>query len=213
MKGKFIVLEGIDGSGSSTQAELLQEYFLSIGKKSILSPEPSNGVIGKLIREFLKTKNNQISFSNTDKFDLQMAYLFAADRYYHLYNDEDGVNKLIEDGIHVITTRYYFSSLAYNCKTLQEKEIVMALNQNFPQPDLVIYLDLSINIALERLEKREIKEVYETQQKLTIVRENFLDIFSKYNGLFIKIDGSQSPENIHQEIIKYYESNFRKISI
>jgi len=102
MKPKFIVFEGIDGSGTSTQAKLLQEYFLKRGEKAVLSPEPSEGVIGRLIREIMQT--NLISIKDQNKFDQQMAYLFAADRHDHLYNDHDGVFKLIhQEQTHVIT--------------------------------------------------------------------------------------------------------------
>jgi dTMP kinase len=141
MKPKFIVFEGIDGSGTSTQAKLLQEYFFKRGEKAVLSPEPSEGVIGRLIREIMQT--NLISIQDQNKFDRQMAYLFAADRHYHLYNDHDGVFKLIQqEQTHVITTRYYFSSLAYNCNNPEEFAFVRQLNQHFPNPDLVIYIDV-----------------------------------------------------------------------
>ncbi|RMF27248.1 MAG: dTMP kinase, partial [Cyanobacteria bacterium J083] len=80
MKTKlFIVLEGIDGSGTTTQAKLLKEYFSYQNQAVIISPEPSNGPIGHLIREALQ---GRIFFTkNSDKFDEQMAYLFAADRH------------------------------------------------------------------------------------------------------------------------------------
>lgn len=87
-RGYFIVFEGIDGSGSSTQADLLHQYFLSQNQESVLSPEPSNGKIGKLLREFLA---NPPSFLSDDLFEQQMAYLFTADRHFHLYNNVDGV--------------------------------------------------------------------------------------------------------------------------
>ena len=88
MKKQFIVIEGIDGSGKSTQAELLKNYLINKGEKAVISPEPSNGIIGNLIRQALKKR----IFFTTDKnlFDEQMAYLFAADRHDHLYNDIDG---------------------------------------------------------------------------------------------------------------------------
>ena len=79
-------------------------------------------------------------------FDRQMAYLFAADRYYHLFNRVDGVFKLIEqDQTHVITTRYYFSSLAYNCDDPEQHHFVQGLNTHFPAPDWVIYLDIPVD--------------------------------------------------------------------
>ena len=202
MKNLFIVLEGIDGSGTSTQANLLKDYFIKKSEKAVVSPEPSSGVIGKLLREFLSTKD---WFDSQAKFDEQMAYLFAADRHYHLYNNLDGVYKLINQRIHVISTRYYFSSLAYNSKNPEDFQFVWSLNQKFPEPDLVIYIDIPVEVALERISDRSHKEIYETQAKLTQVKQNFESIFATYDGKILKLDGTKSKLAIHQDIIKFLE--------
>jgi dTMP kinase len=201
----FIVFEGIDGSGKTTQAELLQKFLLDRGEQAILSPEPSAGIIGSSIREFALHKKH---FFTTDKsrFDEQMAYLFAADRYYHLYNDVDGVFKLIADGCHVLTTRYYFSSIAYNSETPAQEELVRRLNRDFPNPDVVIYLDIPVKRGLARLDDRTIKEVYETETKLTEVKANYEKIFSTYQGRLLKIDALKSIEEIEREIINFLDS-------
>lgn len=200
MKPLFIVFEGIDGSGTSTQATLLKDYFLRQGSRAIVSPEPSEGIIGKLLRQALQNKNilNQDGY----KFDEQMAYLFAADRHHHLYNNIDGVFKLIEqDKTYVITPRYYFSSLAYNCNTQQEFEFVRNLNKKFPNPDLVIYIELPVNLALERIRDRIVKDVYENANKLSQVKQNYKLIFDNYDGLILKIDGAEARNKIHQKIV------------
>ncbi len=196
----FIVFEGIDGSGSSTQADLLCQYFIKNEQNAILSPEPTSGKIGKLLRELLGNQNN---FANQDLFDQQMAYLFAADRHYHLYNDLDGVQKFINNDTHVITTRYYFSSLAYNAKNESEYEFVSLLNRQFPPPDFLIYFDLPVDIALERIKDRSIKEIYETKEKLVKVRNNFLKIIDEYQHPYLKVDATKNKEEIHQQIIEY----------
>jgi dTMP kinase len=200
-KKLFIVLEGIDGSGTSTQAELLKKYFIAQGEQAIISPEPSAGPIGNLIRDTLKQR---IFFTSDRKlFDEQMAYLFAADRHDHLYNEIDGVFKLISQGFYVISTRYYFSSLAYNCHTPEQFEFVSRLNQNFPNPDLVIYLDLPIEVSLERLQERSLREVYETKAKLTQVRANYQRLFEDYQDSLLIVDGTKSKDFIHQQIIQF----------
>jgi dTMP kinase len=207
MKPLFIVFEGIDGSGTSTQAELLKEYFINRGDRAVVSPEPSNGPVGKLLREALQNKN--IFIKDSQKFDEQMAYLFVADRHYHLYNDLDGVFKLIQqEKIHVITPRYYFSSLAYNCNNQEEFEFVSHLNQKFPNPDLVVYIDLPIKTALERIRDRSCKEVYENETKLLKVRQNYQIIFDNYSKLLFKVDGTENKENINQKIINFMQTNF-----
>jgi len=199
-KNLFIVFEGIDSSGKTTQAELLKNSLIANNERAVISPEPSNGIIGNLIRQALKQR---VVFSkDRDLFDRQMAYLFAADRHDHLYNDVDGVFKLIKDNYHVISTRYYFSSLAYNCDSVEQFEFIQKLNDRFPDPDLTIYIDIPIEVSLERLQERSMQEVYETKTKLTKVREQYQQIFSTYNGKAIAIDGTQNLEKIHQQIVE-----------
>lgn len=207
MKKLFIVLEGIDGSGTSTQASLLKDYFIQKGQKAVISPEPTNGVIGKMIREAMQKK--VIFIKDQQKFDEQMAYLFAADRHYHLYNDVDGVFKLIgQEECHVISTRYYFSSLAYNCHTLEEFNFVRQLNQRFPNPDLVIYIELPVEVSLERLQERKIIDVYENKEKLIQVRNNYQQIFNNYPGLLLKINGKEDIDIVHDKIIQFIKTKF-----
>ncbi|MGL6342272.1 MAG: dTMP kinase [Waterburya sp.] len=205
-KKLFIVFEGIDSSGKTTQAELLKDYLIAIGEKAVISPEPSNGIIGNLIRQALKQR---IIFTQDQAlFDEQMAYLFAADRHDHLYNDFDGVFKLIRDNYHVISTRYYFSSLAYNCETKDKFAFVQKLNARFPNPDLTIYIDIPIEISLARLQSRSLQEIYETKTKLTQVREQYQQIFAQYNDKAIAIDGTQKAQQIHQQIVEFIKTNY-----
>lgn len=200
-KGLFIVFEGIDGSGSSTQASLLKDYFLKQGRKAVLSPEPSEGIIGKLIRETLK---GRILFTEEqEKLDEQLAYLFAADRHDHLYNQFDGVFKLITKGFQVITTRYYFSSLAYNSNTPEDFAFISSLNAKFPAPDLLVYIDIPVEVALERLSQRSSQEIYENRQKLVKVRENYQSIFAQYEETILRVDGTKEQNLIHEEIVDF----------
>ncbi|MEL6909768.1 MAG: dTMP kinase [Cyanobacteria bacterium J06643_13] len=196
----FIVFEGIDSSGKTTQAELLQSYFTANREQAVISPEPSNGIIGNLIRQALKQR---VVFSkDRHLFDQQMAYLFAADRHDHLYNDVDGVFKLIDDNYHVISTRYYFSSLAYNCDTEAQYSFIQKLNDRFPDPDLTIYIDLPLDVSLARLQKRSLQEVYETKAKLAKVIEQYQRVFESYEGRTIVVDGTLNRQSVHQQIVE-----------
>lgn len=205
-KRLFIVFEGIDCSGKSTQAEMLKNYFTTRSEPAVISSEPSNGIIGNLIRQALKKR---IVFSREQNlFDEQMAYLFAADRHDHLYNEIDGVFALIKNNYHVISTRYYFSSLAYNCETPDKFAFIKKLNDRFPNPDLTIYLDLPIEVSLARLKERSLKEVYETKNKLTKVRSQYQQIFAEYDGQAISIDGTQKTQQIQEQILEFIHANF-----
>ena len=159
-----------------------------------------------MIRQALKQR---IVFSrDRDLFDEQMAYLFAADRHDHLYNDIDGVFKLIEDNYNVISTRYYFSSLAYNCENKEKFSFIQKLNDRFPNPDLTIYIDIPIEISLKRLQERSLKEVYETQDKLTKVRKQYQQIFADYQEKLIAIDGTKDIQKIHRQIVDFINAEF-----
>lgn len=205
MEKLFIVFEGIDGSGSTTQAELLKDYFMEKLIKAVVTSEPSNGPIGHLIKESMKgrvyfTKDNK-------KFDQQMAYLFAADRHDHLYNQVDGIYRLIEKGYIVISTRYYFSSLAYHCDNDSDFEFVKNINEKFPDPDLMIYLDNTVELSLERMKHRSFCDEYENEYKLRQVKNNYKKIISEYDGLVLQVDSSNTKEYIHSDIVRFIETN------
>lgn len=198
-KGKFIVFEGLDGSGTSTQSQLLQNVLLEKGEKVHLTCEPSPGPIGNMIRQAMQ---GRILFSKQDdEFDRQMAYLFAADRYDHLNNPVDGVLKLVNEGFYVISTRYFFSSLAYHVTDDDSSQLVERLNSDFPNPDLLIYLDNPVESSIKRLNSRTVLDKYEEESKLTIVSENYKNIISNYNGNKLVLSALDSKEKIHAEII------------
>lgn len=206
MKSKFIVFEGIDGSGTSTQSELLKKALTAKGSLCHLTCEPSNGPIGNLIRQIFKGRINVAkgvnpNINSGNLFDEQMAYLFAADRHDHLYNTVDGVYKLRSEGAVVISTRYYFSSFAYHCSNQEDFDLVKTLNARFPAPDLVIYLDNPAIKSIERINERAFRDEYENTEKLLAAKSNYERIFSDYKGALIKLDATESISSIHNKIL------------
>lgn len=198
MLGKFIVFEGIDGSGTSTQSELLKDFLIKSSINAVTTCEPSNGPIGNLIREGFKKR---VSFVSDEKlFDEQMAYLFAADRHDHLYNEIDGVFALMQKGITTISTRYFFSSLVYHVSNDEEYDFVKQLNNKFPLPDLTIYIDNPIEVSLKRISLRAHRDAYENQEKLEKVKLNYQKVFDEYNKNLLVVDGSKTIEEIHNII-------------
>lgn len=201
MKPMFIVFEGIDGSGTSTQAQLLAKYLEGVGHPAMVTTEPSTGPVGNLIRQGMKRR--VLFTDDKEKFDHQMAYLFAADRHDHLHNDVDGVFKLISEGFSVISTRYYFSSFAYHCENREDFEFVKSLNNKFPEPDIVIYLDNPIQVSIKRMENRSHQDVYENEDKLTNVKNNYYKIFNEYGGRFLQVRADLPEGEVHNSIIQY----------
>jgi dTMP kinase len=200
---KFIVLEGIDGSGTTTQTNLLKNYLNLLGKEVYITSEPTEGEIGKLIRKALQT--DIFSIEDPEKIDQQMAILFAADRHYHLFNKKDGILELLNRGIYVVSTRYYFSSIAYNANNQDDYNWINNLNSHFPKPDILIYINVPVEVSLERISKRKNLEIYEHREKLLKVHSNYLKILDNYSGALINVDGRASIEQIHSSIVKYLE--------
>lgn len=205
MKPIFVVFEGLDGSGTSTQASLLEKAWLVSGRKVMLTCEPSPGPVGTLIRQAFK---GRIKFpSDPEQFDRQMAYLFAADRFDHLYNDIDGVIPMMARGTSIISTRYYFSSFAYHCTNESHWELVHRLNDDFPQPDLLVYLRNPVDESIRRLERRCTLDSYEQPDKLAIVAENYERILSEFDGAKLVLDATLPPNEIHKVILGKLESS------
>ncbi len=207
MLGKFIVFEGIDGSGTTTQTELLNSFLLDKNISSVTTCEPSSGPIGNMIREGFKKR---VSFVKDNKlFDEQMAYLFAADRHDHLYNEVDGIYELNKKGITTISSRYFFSSLVYHVNNDDEYNFVKKLNEKFPLPDLTIYIDNPVDVSLKRIALRAHRDTYENKEKLEKVKLNYKRVFGEYSENLLIVDGSKSIKEIHDEIkkrvLKLYE--------
>ena len=201
--GKFIVFEGIDGCGKTTQQQLLHRYFVEQGKLAVITNEPTDNLIGRLIKKAL-INPGLLNLDNL--FDRQMAYLFVSDRFYHLYNQDNGIIALTKQGFNVICSRYTLSSWAYNASSPEQEDLITCLNQNFPNPDLTLYLDLPVEESLNRTLSRNVSrgivpEVYEQKAKLVEVRQNFERIFNDYEGNWQRIDATVDIESVHQQII------------
>lgn len=190
----FFVIEGIDGAGTTTQTKLIE----SIHKKNYIkvdtSFEPTDSPVGKLIRKFLKAEHKAD--------DLTIAMLFSADRSYHIFG-ENGIIQKTKNGIKCFSDRYLFSSLAYQSKNLDIKKIY-TLNEEFPLPEILFFIDIDEKIALSRIEKRECeKEIYENLEYLKSVRKSYLKAIKSYKETKMKvviIDGTLSIEEIHKII-------------
>lgn len=200
---KFIVFEGLDGSGTSTQANLLERRLVNEGHRCHLTSEPSAGPVGQMIRQAFK---GRLRFSQaSERFDQQMAYLFSADRFDHLYNEWDGVMPTLERGTTVISTRYFFSSYAYHCTREQDWALVERLNRDFPNPDLLVYLRNPVAESVRRLQSRTTLDSYETPDKLAQVAANYERILDGYPGRKLVLDATRPPQEIHEAIVQYAE--------
>ena len=198
-KGKFIVFEGIDGAGKSTQVELLRQKLTQMGRSVALTAEPTSLESGKAIRRALS--------GEVKKSECEMASMFVLDRIAHNLCD-GGIAQTLESGKDIIGDRYYYSTLAYQGQTT-DYAWVKSMNVDCPaitRPDLCIYLDLLPEQSLARIQKRgEALEIYENVERLTAVRHAFLSVIDdlrRDGERIVVIDAYRTPEEISEDIFK-----------
>lgn len=194
-KGKFIVFEGIDGCGKSTQIERLYTALKERGIAASKTAEPTSGPVGKLIREYLSGSHPAPKRA--------MAMLFAADRLEHIESD-GGILSLLESGTSVICDRYFLSSCAYQADEVG-LDTVIELNKtalSICPPDLTVLLDLSPDTALSRITVRGKREIYEQKPKLERTRQIYFEALEKTNCNHIIIDASADRDSVAEKIIE-----------
>jgi len=170
----FIVFEGIDGAGLTTHATLTEKFLQRMGFKVLLTKEPTDGLIGGLIRAALRKE------WTADPSTLQL--LFAADRSRHV---KKVIKPALKKGVHVISDRYLFSSLAYGSLNLSV-EWLKTVNSPFPLPDITFLLDISPEEAVKRIKgERFAVELFEEIEKLSKVRKAFLQLAEQYPNFYI----------------------------
>ena len=196
LKSLFIAIEGLDGSGGTTQSRLLMRWLEEQGHSVFLTKEPSNEPVGEFIRSVLSDPLSPLQ-------DQVLPYLFVADR-------KDHISRLVEPnlqkGISVITDRYYHSSLAYQSLSVGLDEVAR-LNSIFPAPDITFFLYLAPERSFERVQLRgEPVERFETLDKLRTIADSYkkaLDYCTENGENIIWIDASASIDEIHEEITNH----------
>ncbi len=186
--GRFIVLEGLDGSGISTQAARLESYLKSKRLKTLLTKEPTTGLIGGMIREALK-EDWSTSFKS-----LQL--LFCADRAKHL---EEEIEPALSNGRMVVCDRYLFSTLAFGFASGVDFQWLFNVNKVFRMPDLTIFIDIPPDVSFSRIESgREKRELFEKREALNKVRKAYLNLAKRFR--FKIVNGDQSADETSKEI-------------
>lgn len=194
-KGLFIVFEGIDGSGTTTQAQRLVAHLLAQGLRAHFTNEPSKGVLGALTRRALRGEN--LGREGKALPASALALMFAADRADHWHNE---IQPRLLAGEHVVCDRYLYSSIAYQSLENPE-EWIRALNRPFPQPDLLIYLQAPPNLAAERREQRGLEADRYEEDQLQIKIANAYDrICTEFDACIL--DASLTIEELGTACLK-----------
>jgi dTMP kinase len=191
---RFIVLEGLDGAGTTTQLRMLADRLAREGRPHFATWEPTDGPVGRLLRSILAR--------DTRAHPRTIAMLYAADRNEHVYARETGIEARARRGETVVCDRYLFSSLAYQSIECGF-DFVDGLNSHFPLPQCVFFIDTPVEVSQERLSARQKTELYDGVSFQTQVREAYLRTLEYFRtqGLAVSIvDGDRPAGIIHGEI-------------
>lgn len=200
--GFFIAFEGIDGAGSSTQVDRIANILRKQGLRVIKTKEPTNNVIGGLIRGTL-TGDLKLP---PDSLQL----LFSADRAHHLARE---IIPALKNKYVVLTDRYFFSTIAYGALDLDSKWL-LEMNKYFPLPDLVFVLNLPAKVSIERIKiSRHEVELFEKEDKLRQVAKNYLTLARQYSKVTHVIDAGMDKSEVSEKVFEIIKTNtkFKKL--
>ncbi|MBF9015163.1 MULTISPECIES: dTMP kinase [unclassified Oceanispirochaeta] len=189
---KFVVLEGLDGSGTTTQLNRLETYCLENSISCYRTFEPSDGFIGRACRDVLEKRESADP--------LTLAQLFAADRREH----QKIIRERLEAGHWVFCDRYLFSSLAYQSLSL-DFDTILDLNKDFPKPGFCLYVECSVETSAARRGGRDSEDLYEKEALQRRVADNYEKSFESFypdsEGLY-RINGEASADEVFKSILK-----------
>jgi dTMP kinase len=193
----FIVFEGIDGSGTTTQLTLLKNRLASASweNRFLFTAEPTTEATGKFLRAILS--------GECPAEPETAAFLFAADRWEHLYGAQ-GIVKVLEQGKTVVSDRYFFSSLAYQSIGCG-RELPRMLNSPFPLPEKLFFFDIDPALSLKRITGRGVREIYEKQDFLEKTVSEYRRVVAEYeqagDGMkIIRVNAAEPAEKIAETI-------------
>ena len=188
--GLFIVFEGIDGTGKSTQINLLADELKKSGYPVVTTYEPTNGPYGQKIRELFV---NRSTVSHEEELEL-----FMADRRQHV---EAVIRPALAMGKVVLSDRYYLSTVAYQGANGLDPDDILVRNKAFaPIPDLALILEIEPALGIYRIQKhrQELPNTFEEESNLHRVATIFSNLREEYIS---RIDASRTVDEVHQQIM------------
>jgi dTMP kinase len=190
--GKFIVVEGLDGSGKNAQIDLLINFLKEKGKDVVVTKEPTiESESGRKIKQALR---KEITVE-----PLELQKLYVQDRKEHL---ENKVIPALKQGKFVVSSRYAFSTFAYGHSDGLDVNLLVKMNDNFLLPDLTLVIDVPPESCIKRIEGRgEPKELFEELGKLTKVNEIYKKIPEMFENA-VMINGTRTIPEVFEDIKK-----------
>ncbi len=192
-RGLFIAFEGLDGSGKSLQAKKVHEELVRMGKKCVLTTEPTDKALGKHIRA-------SIVEGSLDLSNMTLQILFTADRSDHVHKV---IAPGIADGTIVITDRYYWSTLSYGHATGLNMDWLFTMNNVFPRPDITFWFKISPEVAAGRRKQRGLApESFEDLSIQKRVDEAYKELESRYSyDGWCTIDADKPIDDVFKQVM------------
>jgi len=199
---RFIVFEGLDGAGTTTQAARLQAHCTRRGTPCFLTNEPTTDPIGTFIRRLLSGTERGADGLPYRPDERTMGLLFAADRLAHSRT----IAERLALGEDVVCDRYLFSSMAYQTlDPVVRGEWVVDINQGCAVPDLTLFLAVPVDVCLARIRARAGgASIYESRDHLETIARNYerlLPMYAASFGRVVRIDGTGSMDKVHEAVL------------
>jgi dTMP kinase len=207
--GLFVVIEGLDGAGTTTQTERLVERLQTEGLDAVSTREPSDGPVGLLVRDMLSRRILRPTPMEPDGvIDREsLALLFAADRLDHIRVE---IDPALRRGAIVISDRYVHSSYVYQGDVDEDESFdiawIRALNGRARQADLTFFLKTPVDVCLSRISSRsDDRDLFETREKLTRLHRRYDQVFDALENHpeTICVDGDDEATRIHEHIFSH----------
>jgi dTMP kinase len=190
---RFVVLEGLDGAGTTTQAQLLAEALEAQDVAVCLTAEPTDGPLGRILRSHVQ---GGISLGPQTT-----ALTFTADRADHL---ETTIRPAIARGEWVVSDRYLLSTVAYQGAEGTDRDWILDASRGFDVPDLTVYLDVPAALLSERLATRERTERYEAPDladRLRASYEESIEVLRSRGHRIEVVDGAREPADVLEDVL------------
>jgi len=187
-RGTFICIEGLDGSGKTTQAKRLVKNLRRRGFDAVYATEPSTGKVGKLIRSFVLDRDKRVPIALE-------ALLFAADRVDHV---ENVVKPLLKQGKIVVCDRYVYSTLAYQGAAGLSLDWIERINRFALKPHLALFIDVPTDVVVKRLKRK--RTVMETKRNQEKVREVYLKMVQEQRLMLV--DGDKPVSRVGKKVLE-----------
>jgi dTMP kinase len=194
-RGRFVVFEGLDGAGTTTQQSYLANWLTDAAVAVETTKEPTSGPLGGVIRQAIDKR--------TVLDPVALALAFAADRADHVTNPINGIAKSLHEKKWVLCDRYLFSSLAYQSVAGIDTDWILEINRFAISPDVTIFIDTDPEVCMDRIRSRSShEELFHDQSLLQQTRAIYGKVIDdeRLTGKLIVVDGNNKPDDVAHEI-------------